>query len=363
MPRAVKVVGVGDFTPSLSVSNETMARAIPGWSAELIREKTGILERRFVCEVDAERGRSVRPASGPRTNCDLAERALVDALSMAGVAANELDAVFLVTCTPDRPDFNHDAMELHRRLALRSGATALMINDGCGGTPYVLDLVHKLIAWGAMGTVAVVASNFASAFIDRRVYTGELEQAQGKKLSGYLSMYVFGDGAGAMILRADSTLGAEGILASTSGNAHQPLVLKRGGGAELPYLLPDSGAQPVDFAYVVNGLEVAKSYPVHMRACLEAVGGPKLEALAEVKRYYLHQPNKRVLDRFCSQAGLASAQVSSTVQSYGNTSAAGMLVGLSEDVKSGRVALGSGDLVCIAAAGANVHYGAQLIRL
>lgn len=359
MGKAVKVIGVGDFTPSQVVSNETMSRAIPGWSAELIREKTGILSRRFLCEVDPERGRAIKPVNGPRSNADMAEQALVDALAMSGLAPHELDAVFLVSCTPDQPDFNHDAMELHRRLQMRTDAMALMINDGCGGTPYVLDLVQKLISSGAMGTVAVVASNFASAFVDRRVYTDELEVTPGQKLSGYLSMYVFGDGAGAVVLRADT--GAGGILDSMSGNAHASLVFRRGGGADVPFLL--AGARPVDFAFVVNGHEVALGYPKHMRTCLEGVGGKDLERLAEVRRYYLHQPNKRVLDRFTAVSGLSPEQVASTVQTYGNTSAAGMLVSLSEDVKQGVVKLGGGELVCIAAAGANVHYGAQLIRL
>ena len=70
-----------------------------------------------------------------------------------------------------------------------------------------------------------------------------------------------------------------------------------------------------------------------------------------------------MLDRFANLSGLAPEQVASTVQTYGNSSAAGMLVSLSEDVKQGVVSLGSKELVCIAAAGANVHYGAQLIRL
>ncbi len=359
MARAVKVVGVGDFTPAQVVSNETMARAIPGWSADLIREKTGILERRFLCEVDAERGRSIRPTHGPKSNCDMSELALRDALKMSKLDARELDAIFVVTCTPDQPDFNHDAMQLHRRLELRTDAMAFVINDGCGGTPYCLDLVHKLVRSGAMGTVAVVASNFASAFLDRRVYSAELEVAEGKRLSGFLSMYVFGDGAGAIIVRADT--GPGGVLESISGNAHEPLVLRRGGGADVPFLF--AGANAVDFAFVVNGYAVATGYPVHMRTCLEAVGGTQLERLSEVRRYYLHQPNKRVLDKFASTAGLRAEQMASTVQSYGNTSAAGMLVALSEDVKKGVVALGSNDLICIAAAGANVHYGAQLIRL
>jgi 3-oxoacyl-[acyl-carrier-protein] synthase III len=289
----------------------------------------------------------------------MAEHALVDALEMAGLAPHQLDAVIVVTCTPDQPDFNHDAMELHRRLQMRSDTMALVVNDGCGGTPYVLDLANKLVSSGAMTTVAVVASNFASAFVDRRIYSDELELTPGHKLSGYLSMYVFGDGAGAIVLRADN--GPGGILESMSGSAHGSLVIRRGGGAEVPFLLP--GTRPVDFAFVVNGHEVALGYPKHMRTCLEGVGGKDLERLAEVRRYYLHQPNKRVLDRFASISNLSADQVASTVQTYGNTSAAGMLVSLSEDVKHGLVKLGGGELVCIAAAGANVHYGAQLIRL
>ena len=51
------------------------------------------------------------------------------------------------------------------------------------------------------------------------------------------------------------------------------------------------------------------------------------------------------------------------VDRYGNTSAAGMLILLAEDLEAGACALGSGDLVLVAAVGANVHYGAQLVRL
>ncbi|MBL8954931.1 MAG: 3-ketoacyl-ACP synthase [Myxococcaceae bacterium] len=354
MHQQTTIVGVGDFTPDQVVTNETMARAIPGWSADLIRERTGIRERRFLCAIDAETGTSTPPVVGLRSNCDMAELALWDALKVAGLAPHELDALFVVTCTPDQPDFNHDAMELHRRLELRPDTLAIVVNDGCGGTPYVLDLVHKLVSTGAMNTVAIVASNFASAHVDRRVYCGELETASGKAVSGFLSMYVFGDGAGALVVRG--TGGDRGIVKSLSGNGHEQLVLKRGGGAELPYL--SAAARPVDYAFVVNGHEVAASFPKLMKHALEAVGQTN-----DVKRFYLHQPNKRVLDRFTSAAELGPERVACTVDTLGNTSAAGMLVALSLDVKEGRVSLGSGELVCLAAAGANVHWGAQLIRL
>lgn len=333
-----------------------ISRAIPGWSAELIREKTGILERRYLCDLDESVGRAIVPRDGVRSNSDMSELAVREALEMAGTRPSELDALFLVTSTPDRPDFSHDAMQLHRRLGMRVDASAFVINDGCGGTPYVLDLANKLLASGAMKHVAVVASNFASAYLDRRVYTDEVEVG-GHKLSGFLTMYVFGDGAGAVVLRGDEG-GADGVIASMTLNSHEPLVVRRGGGAEMPILVDD--ARPGDFAFIVNGKEVATGYPHFMRAAIEGVTRGDL---GQVRRFYLHQPNKRVLDRFVTLLGLSEPNVASTVENYGNTSAAGMLVALSEDVRNGVVHLGSGATVCVAAVGANVHAGAQLIRL
>lgn len=361
MTRSVRILGVGDYTPSHRIDNERIARAIPGWSPDFIREKTGIVERRYLCELDDDEGRTRPPKDGPRTNTDMSEAAVWEALDMAGTPATSLDALFLVTSTPDRPDFHHDAMQLHRRLGMRENAFAFVLNDGCGGTPYVLDLVTKLLASGAMTHVAVVASNFASAYVDRRVYTDEVEVA-GKQLSGFLTMYVFGDGAGAVVLRGESGGGELGVLRSTVLNSHEPLVVRRGGGAELPTLATD-GARPGDFAFVVNGREVATGYPSHMRACIDAVTEHDALTLAQVRRFYLHQPNKRVLDAFVHGMGLDTTRVASTVERYGNTSAAGMLVALSEDVRHGVVRLGAGDVVCVAAVGANVHAGAQLIRL
>ena len=83
----------------------------------------------------------------------------------------------------------------------------------------------------------------------------------------------------------------------------------------------------------------------------------------EVKRFYLHQPNKRLLDKFVAESGLPPEKVPQHVERCGNTSAAGMLMLLAEDIEKQAVAMGSGDLVLLAAVGAGVHYGAQLVRL
>ncbi len=370
MTANVCVVGAGAFVPSRVVSNARIARAIPGWPAERIEEKVGIRERRFLWDIDEVTGRAVPPPENdghfyPATNTDMCEVALRKALEQSGVAPGELDALFVVTCTPDAPHFHHDAMELHRRLELREDAFAMLMDDGCGGTPYVLDLVKKMMEGGRFRTVAVVASAFTSPLGNREVYTDELPPAPGrsKALQGYLSMYVFGDGAGAVVLRTQP--GGEhgaGILGSFSGNAHGDLVIRKGGGLlKLPY--QPGRTRPSDMAFVVDGFRVARSYPEYMQKCLDTVLGPHPELRPQVKRYYFHQPNKRVLDHFTQRAGLPPEAVACNVDRYGNTSAAGMFILLAEDLESGRVRLGSGDVVVVAAVGANIHYGAQLVWL
>lgn len=361
----IRFAGAGSFVPSRAISNERIARAFPGWSAERIEEKTGIRERRYLWDID-EKGTAIPPPLDdkpvyPASNTDMCEVALRRALAQSDVEARELDALFLVTCTPDELNFNHDAMALHERLGLRTDAFALVVDDGCGGTPYVLDLVRKMMEGGRFKTVAVVASTLSSPQLHRDVYTDEVVPSPGRKpLNAYLSAYVFGDGAGAVVLRADGREG-QGILASMSGNAHGELVRRRGGGVMgLHY---QGRSRPADLAFVVDGPRVFESYPVYMRQCIDTVLADHPSLRSEVKRHYFHQPNKRLMEHFIQVAGLPPESVPINVDRYGNTSAAGMLILLAEDLETGRVRLGSGDLVLVAAVGANIHYGAQLVRL
>ena len=361
----VRFAGAGAFVPTRTISNERIAKAFPGWSAERIFEKTGILERRYLWDIDSQ-GKAIPPPLDdklvyPASNTDMCEIALKRALASSGTEAKQLDAIFLVTCTPDELNFNHDAMELHHRLGCRADTFALVIDDGCGGTPYIIDMVAKMMEGGRFKTVAVVGSTLSSASMNREVYTDEVVPEPGRKpLNAYLSAYVFGDGAGAVVLRADGEEGT-GILASMAGNAKGELVLRRGGGMmKLPY---QGRARPGDMAFIVDGQKVAESYPRYMSHCIDTVLERHPELRSQVQRYYFHQPNKRLMEHFIQGAGLPADRVAMNVHRYGNTSAAGMLILLAEDLESGRVKVGSGDLVLVAAVGASVHYGAQLVRL
>lgn len=358
-----RVIGAGHFVPKRVISNERIAKAIPGWEPERILEKTGIRERRFLWDFDTETGIAIPPPEDeglyPISNSDMCEVATREALRMADVSGNAIDALLIVTCTPDELNFSHDAMELHRRLGMRRDAYAMVIDDGCGGTPYVMDLAKKMLESGALKTIVVVGSAFTSPLVNRRAYTAELSPSPGAKgLSGFLSMYVFGDGAGAVVMRGDA--GDSGrIVSSMAMNSHEELVFRRGGGA-LRHM-HQGRASDAELAFIVNGPLVARGYPEVMGACVREVLEPTGMTVNEVERFYFHQPNRRVLEMFMRHAGLPFDKVAINVDRYGNTSAAGMLVLLSEDLQSGRVAFGGGQLVMLAAVGANVHAGAQLL--
>jgi 3-oxoacyl-[acyl-carrier-protein] synthase III len=280
---------------------------------------------------------------------------------MADMRAAELDILVVVTCTPDQPRFSHDAMVLQRRLGIRKNVPCFVVDSGCGGALYLLDMVARMIEAGAARTAAVVGTHFTSAMIDRSVYCLEGPRGKdGKTISPYFTTYVFGDGAGAVVLRSDRN-SPLGIRTSLAGNDSHELVRARGGGT----LSPPYGERynAVDHAFIIDGRFVLMSYLETMASCLGTVTAHAGCALADVDRFYLHQPNARVLASLVDRLDLKGEQVASNVERVGNTSSAGMFILLAEDLESGRVALGSGTPVALAAIGAGVHYGAQFVLL
>jgi 3-oxoacyl-[acyl-carrier-protein] synthase-3 len=362
---AVRVVGAGAYVPPHAVTSAEIAEAIPGWSAEKIVEKTGIVERRFLWPLDVKRGcGALTPSDRPpeaTTATDMGEIALSRALAMAELSPTAVDILIVVTCTPDQPRFSHDAMELQRRLGLRRDAHCFVVDSGCGGSLYVLDMLARMMAEGRASTAAIVGTNLTSSLLDRDVYTQEgILGDDGEQVRPYLSAYVFGDGAGALVLRQDPG-SALGIKASVAGNEHWDLVRSPGGGTASPSYGPRY--KPVDHAFIVNGRLVMSTYLETMRSCIEGVAEHDGRPLAEVERFYLHQPNDRLLRLLSGMVGLREGQLATNVARVGNTSSAGMFILVAEDLESGRVTLGSGVPVVLAAIGAGVHYGAQLVCL
>jgi 3-oxoacyl-[acyl-carrier-protein] synthase III len=360
----VSIAGAGGYVPPLVVDNERLVKAIPGWTPERIVEKTGIKERRFAWNFDEVSGKAIAPGviADPGPSVQLAEHALREALAAARLAPAELDGLMVTTCTPDQTNFSHDAMVLHHRLGMRPEAFALLHDDGCGGALFHLAMAREMILSGQRRTVAVVGVNAFSPHLDREVYSGKLAH-EGKELGSFLSFYLFGDGAGAIILRAGPAggPGTSGILASYAANEHLDLVIRRGGGGMWP--AHPGRSVPDDFAFHVDGQKVASCFAPFLRKAIDGALARAEMGLSDIKRFYLHQANKRVLEAFIADAGIPRDRVAMHMERYGNIVTAGTLVLLAEDLRDGTVALGSGEPVLMAAIGAGAQCAAHVIRL
>lgn len=357
----VKIAGVGANIPPLTVTNERLVRAIPGWTPERIEEKTGIRERRYAWDFDEATGKAIAPGpiEDPGPSAQLAERAVRAALAMARLEPSELDGLIMTTCTPDQIHFSHDAMILHERLGMRPEAFAVMHDDGCGGAMFHLATARELILSKSRRTIAVVGVNAFSPQLDREVYSGKLAH-RGKQLGSFLSFYLFGDGAGAIILRGEPA-GPSGIIGSYAANQRLDLVIRRDGGSMYPAARGRS--EITDSAFYVDGQLVASSFaPMLKRAMDGALERAEMQ-LGDIRRFYLHQANKRVLEACVKEFGLPIEKVPMHMERYGNMVTAGTLVLLAEEIEAGRVALGSGEPILIAALGAGAQMAAHVIRL
>ncbi|WP_280472802.1 3-oxoacyl-ACP synthase III family protein [Nocardia asiatica] len=364
----VRIAGAGASVPPTVIANDRLLRMFPGprknpWNAARFEQKTGIRERRFFFDLDDRTGRAAIPegyGEPPGPAAILAERALIEALERAGVDPAGLDGLVYGTCTPDLLHFGSDAQMLHHRLGMRSDATVLQVDVGCGGAAFCLQWAKELLLGGHRERIAVVLTHTMSLLYDPTVYAGAI-QFDDSEVESFLSPLLFGDGAGAVVLEVVGDDSASEMASSLTVNEFYEIARVSGGGNLRPAGLP--GTALADHAFYVIGKRVAEAYaPVLKKAIDHAVAAARI-SLADVTSVLVHQANLRLIEKLRDALGIAPERMPANVDRYGNTSAASVLILLAEEVRAGRLVLGSGDPVVLATIGANFQYGAHVIRL
>ena len=336
--QQVSIVGTGSYVPPHIHDNERMARVVGQKDAAWVTDLLGITTRRFMTPISSQTGT-------PETEVDeldMAVAAARQAMADAGVKPEEVGLLWYITCTqPDgRRHFSRMAMQLHERLGLRPEALPIEMDAGCGGSLHALNLAKQQLAGSESEVALVVSSNCPSQFMDRNDY---------QKTGAWLSMYIFGDGAGAMVLRKSD--GRErGILASYL--AVDP---------SSPLMRFESRIPGVDPVYEIDAKQVAKSFGRYAWQAIEALMKVHPFSLADIQRFYFHQVNPKVLRRFLEQRNIPLDRTPINAERYGNTAAAATFILLDEDRHEGRVK--EGDLVLFCTIGAGAQYGATLVRL
>lgn len=320
--RAV-VQGCGHYLPERIVENADFTKTLDT-TDEWIRSRSGIERRHFAAE-------------GEKTS-DLAIKASQMALENAGIAGSDLDAIVLATSTPDQT-FPSTATRLQHALGM-TGGFAFDLQAVCAGFVFALSNANALILSGQAKTVLVVGAETFSRIMD---------------WEDRATCVLFGDGAGAVVLRAEEGTGSSddrGVL-STDLNSD---------GQFNDLLYVDGGVSTTGQAGFLRmqGQEVFKHAVGKLAATAETAMKKAGVSPDEVDWVVPHQANLRIIKKTAQKMGIPMERVVVTVENHGNTSAASIPLALSIASSDGR--LKRGDLIVTEAIGGGLAWGAAALR-
>lgn len=359
----VRIIGTGSYLPPREVYNTTLLEFLgppkkpsgePVTGAWL-EERFGIRSRRF--DFDFAAGRKPRPDEGGIFDNDMAARAVVAALDEARIAAQQVDSIIHVSCTPDRDTrCSQNMIGLVKVLGLRTDVDVDHQNLGCAGLAKGLRNAQASIASGLARYVVVVASNTTSAQLVRDNY---MDQTRPGFEWAWLSPAVFADGAAAMVLANDAPEGS-GLLA-TAYETHPSIELVRfpGGGG----LNPTCVLNGSDHAYVMDAKAVSTVFEPLMRRNIEMMHERTGMRVRDFDWVFVHQANGPLVRAFGETLGLPPERVPVNIDRCGNTSSASTLLLLDEVRKAGRIQQDQKALFLWIGAGVGAMNGFAAFRL
>lgn len=335
-PYVSEILGVGMQVPDRVVTNADLAKFIDT-TDEWIVQRSGIQERRW-CDENT-------------STTDLALKAAEQAIARAGIDKTEIDLIIFATLSPDH-DFPGSGCFLQAKLGL-SGCASLDIRQACTGFLYGMSVADQFLKTGMYRTVLLVGAELHSKGLDKTT--------RGRDVA-----VLFGDGAGAVVMRRQEATGSPTQSRVLSTHLHAD-------GAHAKELwLPAPGmalgAERLTSAMLEEGLHYpkmnGKKVFTHAVRRMGEVLGECLAAngvtLEQVDLFLFHQANLRINEMLASELKIPAEKVFNTIQKYGNTTAATLPIGMAEAEKAGK--LKKGMLVASAAFGSGFTWASALYR-
>jgi 3-oxoacyl-[acyl-carrier-protein] synthase-3 len=323
MPFRSILAGVGGYLPARVVSNHELAELVDTSDA-WIAERTGIRQRHV---------------AGPDETCAfMGAAASRAALAQAEAEPDEVDAIILATSTPDQA-FPATALRVQQALGVRQGF-GFDLAAACAGFIYGLSVADGMIRTGQARGVLVIGSEVYSRILNW-------------KDRG--TCVLFGDGAGAVFLRAGEGRGTidRGIL-STHLHAQGEL-------GDILYVDGSVGRPDRPGHLVMNGREVFRHAVARLAEAVDEALAANALTRRDLDWLVPHQANMRIIDAMGRRLGLPSERVVVTVDRHANTSAASVPLALAEARADGRIR--GGDLVLLEALGGGLTWGSALVRM
>ncbi|KOV60475.1 beta-ketoacyl-ACP synthase 3 [Streptomyces sp. MMG1121] len=324
VPAAV-LCGLGGWVPPQVVTNDDLARRLDT-DDTWIRTRTGIRRRHVI---------------GPgQATSDLAVRAGRRALASCGPSA--VDAVVVATTTPDRT-CPATAPLVAARLGL-AGAAAFDVAAVCTGFVYGLAAAAGLIASQVARGVLLIGADAYSTIVD------PLDRAHA---------IIFGDGAGAVVLRAGhpDEPGAVGPFDLGSDGTHEDMIMVAAGGSR--HRATPGRTAPADLYFAMRGKEVYRHAVTRMAASARTVLAQAGCKAGDIDHFAPHQANLRILHSVADDLGLPRERCLTHVESVGNTGAASIPLALAD--AAARRTLTPGDRLLLTAFGGGLTWGSGLL--
>jgi 3-oxoacyl-[acyl-carrier-protein] synthase-3 len=330
--RYSKIAGLGHYVPEKIVTNQYLS-TVMDTNNEWIIERTGIEQRRWV-----------DPSKD--TVANMSAKATRMALERARLSEKDIDFIILATITPDY-FFPGSGVLLGRELGLE-GIPALDIRNACSGFIYALSVADQFIKTGMYKTVLVIGAEIQSTALD-------------VSTRGRNTAVIFGDGAGAAILRPSDKPGVLSTHLHADGRYAEELYIKDPGSSR-----PNSERQPDQitdtstYKVVMNGNQVFKHAVVRfMEVIKEALAANDLKK-DDISLLVPHQANLRISQYIQEKLALKNEQVYNNIMRYGNTTAASIPIAMSEAWAEGKIK--ENDVICLAAFGSGFTWASALIR-
>jgi 3-oxoacyl-[acyl-carrier-protein] synthase-3 len=325
--RAV-IAGTGSCIPEKKLTNEDLTKMVET-SDEWITTRTGIKVRYIAAE--------------NQTTAALATEAAKKALRQANISAEDIELIIVATVTPEMV-FPSTACFVQEQLGARK-AWAFDLAAACSGFVYALSITQHFVTSGRYDNVLVIGAETLSKITDYKDRT---------------SCILFGDGAGAALVKRGSLNGSRGIFYGTNGSDGTGWTSLNCPAYGSRYPVGRLLENPAHIYMQINGREV---YQLAVRKIIETIEDCLTNCSLttdDIKLFIPHQMNARIIESVAKRLQLADEKVFMNIDKYGNTSAASIPIALDECLRQGRIK--KGDIVLLVAFGGGLTWGANVIE-
>jgi 3-oxoacyl-[acyl-carrier-protein] synthase-3 len=329
-----KIIGLGYYVPDNVVTNDDLSKLMDTNDA-WIQERTGIKERRWIKEGTGD------------TSAVMGAKASRIAIERAGLTKNDIDFIVFATLSPDYY-FPGCGVQIQDMLEMPT-VGALDVRNQCSGFVYALSVADQFIKTGMYKNVLVIGAEYHSNGLDKTT--------RGRGVS-----VIFGDGAGACVLSREED-NAKGILSThlhSEGKYADKLIVES---PSIAHWVPEiiaSDEEDLSYFPYMDGTFVFKHAVVRFsEVIMEGLAKNNLKK-EDIDMLIPHQANLRIAQFIQKKFGLRDDQVFNNIMKYGNTTAASVIIALTEAWEKGKIK--EGDSVVLAAFGSGFTWASAIIK-